>query len=298
MTEQQKQAFDDPDSGVIRKLQKATNLLGKDKTNKELLNGFKEAVDNYNSTIAGLIKDGALQSNLDARYHLPSKMIEFVLKQVYERAVSPQVDLLKHYENGTDNVYGELKSRFISDALALAGLNSEHVFVDLGSGVGNVVLQAALEFGCESWGCEMMVNACKLADAQQKEFAARCRLWGIKSGQVRLERGDFLENSEILRTIKRADVILVNNHAFTPKLNQRLTDLFLDLKDGCKIVSLKKFGGEDHEITSRNLFNPANLLVVTKHEWYRNYVSWTDAVGTYYIATKDDSRLQNFAGFQ
>ncbi len=297
LTDEQKKVFNDPNSGLIRQLEKAKNLLSstRDVTNKALLDGFKNAVDNYNSTIDGLIKDGAVAANLDAMHHVPLKMVECILRQVYDRAVSPKVELLKHYENGTDNIYGELKPRFVCEALAEAGLKSDQVFVDLGSGVGNVVLQAALEFGCESWGCEMMENACKLADAQQKEFGARCRLWGIRTGRVRLERGDFLENGEIQKTMRRADVILVNNQAFTPQLNQNLTDLFLDLKDGCKIVSLKSFVPHGHQITSRNLSNPVNLLDVWEGEYHSGSVSWTDAGGNYFIAKKDEKRLKAFA---
>ncbi|CAG8627027.1 7573_t:CDS:2, partial [Scutellospora calospora] len=41
---------------------------------------------------------------------------------------------------------------FVSEILRKTRLNHEQVFVDLGSGVGNVVLQAALEIGAESWG--------------------------------------------------------------------------------------------------------------------------------------------------
>jgi H3 lysine-79-specific histone-lysine N-methyltransferase len=297
LTEEQQKVFKEPDSGLIRQLEKARNILSStgDITNKELLDGFKKAVDNYNSTIEGLVQDGALATNLDAMHHLPLKMVKCIIEQVYDRAVSPKVELLKQYEAGSDNVYGELKPPFISEALAEAGLKSDQVFVDLGSGVGNVVLQAALEFGCESWGCEMMENACKLADAQQKEFAARCRLWGIQTGQVQLKRGNFLENREILKTIQKADVILVNNQVFTPELNQKLTDLFLDLKDGCKIISLKPFVDDGHQVTSRHLFNPANLLVVTKLEYFSGSVSWTDGGGSYYIARKDDKRLESFA---
>jgi len=221
-------------------------------------------------------------------------MIRCILQQVYDRAVSPNVELLKHYENGTDNVYGELKDKFISEALIKTGLKSGQVFVDLGSGVGNVVLQAALEFGCESWGCEMMKNASDLAEAQEKEFNARCRLWGIQPGNMHLERGDFLENRKIHQAMKRADVILVNNQAFTPDLNQKLVQLFLDLKDGCKIVSLKSFVPDGHKITSRNRDNPVNLLSVKKGEYFSKSVSWTDAGGTYFIATKDEKLVKKF----
>src|SRR6266536_3086771 len=294
LTKDQAIAFKEPNAGIIRKLTKAMNLLNRDRLNKELLDGFKDAVDVYNSAIDRLIKDGALAANLDSIHHLPFPMVRCILRQIYDRAVSPKVDLLKQYENGTDNVYGELLHPFVSRILGDAGLKSDQVFVDLGSGVGNVVLQAALEFGCESWGCEMMENACKLADAQKDEFAARCRLWGIETGEVHLEKGDFLENQPILAAMKKADVILVNNQAFTPGLNQRLTDLFLDLKNGCKIISLKSFVPHGHQISSRNLGNPVNLLDVVPGEYHSNSVSWTDAGGSYFMATKDESRLKAY----
>ncbi|PMD41430.1 DOT1-domain-containing protein [Hyaloscypha variabilis F] len=295
LAEEQKDAFCNPTSGLIRQLEKAKNLLSstRDITNKVLLDGFKKAVENYNLTIEGLLEEGALATNLDAMHHLPLRMVHYILQQVYDRAVSPKVELLKHYENGTDNIYGELEKPFISKVLAKVGLTSDQVFVDLGSGVGNVVLQAALEFGCESWGCEMMENACKLAEAQEKEFAARCRLWGIQTGKVQLERGDFLVNQEILKTIKRADVILVNNQAFTPQLNQNLIHLFLDLRDGCKIISLKQFGVD--QISSRKANDPANVLDYTELEYFSGSVSWTNANGHYFIAEKDSKRLEGFA---
>jgi len=252
-------------------------------------------VNCFNSAVEGLVAAGSLSDNLDSMHHLPLNMIRCILRQVYDRAVSPKVDLLKAYENGTDNVYGELLPTFVSKFLAETSLKSDQVFVDLGSGVGNVVLQAALEVGCESWGCEMMENACLLADAQEKEFSARCRLWGVRAGRIRLEKGDFLLNDPILKAMRKADVILVNNQAFTPQLNQSLIDLFLDLKDGCKIVSLKSFVPQGHQITARTQHNPVNLLDVRQGEYHSDSVSWTDASGTYFIATKDSKRLQAFA---
>ena len=85
-----------------------------DFTNKELLEGFKKAVDNYNSTLEELIQGGALATNLDAMHHLPLDMVKCIMEQVYDRAVSPKVELLTKYEAGSDNVYGELRPPFIS----------------------------------------------------------------------------------------------------------------------------------------------------------------------------------------
>ncbi|KAI9850072.1 MAG: Nucleosomal histone H3-Lys79 methylase [Thelocarpon superellum] len=287
LTEEQGVRVLDESTGIHRKLKRAI-AHGSEKD-------FRDGLDEYNDYIVALRDDGALARNLDETHTLLLPLVEHILTQTYARTVSLKVDSLRKYENGTDNVYGELLPRFIAKIIQDTKLRSYHVFVDLGSGVANVVLQTALQVGCESWGCEMMENACELAELQEREFAARCRLWGLARGQVHLERGDFLKNTRIAQVLKRADVVLVNNQAFTPALNQGLVNLFLDLKEGCQIVSLKSFVPSDHKITTRNINSPVNLLEVQTKPYYSNCVSWTNAPGTYCIARKDVRRLKAFA---
>lgn len=255
---------------------------------------FREVIKEWNDTLTKLRRDGTISRMLDSLHNLGLPLIERVLTQTYSRTVSPRVGTLRQYENGTDNVYGELLPRFISKIFKDTSMKSNHLFIDLGSGVGNVVLQAALEIGCQSWGCEMMDNACDLAELQEKEFKARCRLWGLAAGDIHLERGDFLKNAAIGSVLQNADVVLVNNQAFTPQLNNGLINLFLDLKEGCQIVSLKSFVPHGHKITSRNLNSPVNLLDVETKRYWSDSVSWTDAAGTYFVARKDSSNLRTF----
>lgn len=276
----------DDSSGTSRKLKRALRNQSED--------DFKDVLNEFNREIVKFRKNGSLSAILSKQHSLSLSLIERILAQVYSRTVSPRVESLRKYENGTDNVYGELLPRFVSGILKDTRLRSDHIFVDLGSGVGNVVLQAALEVGCESWGCEIMENPCALAELQQQEFEARCCLWGLAVGDVHLVRGDFLENKEIGVILKKADVVLVNNQAFNPALNDSLIRLFLDLKDGCQIVSLKSFVPPGHKLAERNIHNPVNLLTVKKKEYYSNSVSWTDQGGDYFVATKDSSRLREF----
>ncbi|KAL2800416.1 S-adenosyl-L-methionine-dependent methyltransferase [Aspergillus keveii] len=284
--EEDMKEFNDESSGIKRKVRRAL-IRGSEAE-------FRESVADYNDAIQRLRRNGSIAKKLDATHKLSLPHVERILTQIYSRTVSPRVESLRQYENGTDNVYGELLPRFISTIFKETGLKSNHVFVDLGSGVGNVVLQAALEIGCESWGCEMMDNACDLAELQQAEFRARCRLWGIAPGKTQLVRGDFLNEQSIIDVLKRADVILINNQAFTPQLNNELINHFLDMKEGCQIVSLKSFVPAGHQIQSRNLNSPINLLKVKKREYWSNSVSWTDVGGDYFIATKDSSKLKRF----
>ena len=274
-------------NGLLRKLKRATSRPAGEE--------FSMLIEEWNQLLRRLRDKGIITKALDEMKSLDLKLVERILTQTYSRTVSLHVRQLVQYENGTDNIYGELLPKFISTILKKdTKLHSGQIFVDLGSGVGNVVLQAALEIGCESWGCEMMDKACNLAELQEKEFRARCQLWGLAAGEVHLERGDFLTNTATSKILRKADVVLVNNQAFTPELNENLISLFLDLKEGCKIVSLKSFVPSGHKITSRNLDSAHNILDVKEKQYFSACVSWTDAPGNYYISTKDGSKLRSF----
>lgn len=249
----------------------------------------------FNALISKSLADDTIQTYTQSLHALPLPFVERILSQIYNRTVSPQVNILKQYENGTDNVYGELLPRFTNQIFADTGLTSGQVFVDLGSGVGNVVLQAALQIGCESWGIEFMPNPCLLATAQKREFEARCRRYNISPGKINLLQGDFLQSPTIEKVLQRADVVLVNNQAFTPDLNDKLVMKFLDLKDGCKVVSLKSFVPANWRLKERNLGDVRNLLYPAKmKEYFSDSVSWTDREGTWFLAEKDSAKIVKF----
>ena len=258
------------------------------------LSEYQSILTEFNDLILRLRNDSTIATVLDTMPRIPLALIERVLSQVYSRAVSPRIHLLGRYENGTDNVYGELLPLFISQIFRDTHLNSDSVFLDLGSGVGNVVLQAALEVGCESWGIEMMPNPCELARAQATEFPARCRMWGLAVGSVSLLQGDFLDDARLGAVLRKADVVLVNNQAFLPKLNDNITTLLLDLKEGAKVVSLKSFVPSGWKLTSRTSGDPKGVLEVEQKEYWSKCVSWTDIGGEYFIATKNSSRLARY----
>ena len=283
----ERDCFENESSGFPQRLSRAIKRQSEGEV--------RNIIEEWNRALINLRDSGVISKVLDDYRSLHPDLVERILTQTYSRIVSPRVSSLREYENGTDNVYGELLPKFVSNILHRdTSLKSDQLFVDLGSGVGNVVLQAALEIGCESWGCEMMKNASDLAELQRDEFKARCGLWGLAAGKVMLERGDFLSNAVIGRVLKRADVVLVNNQAFTPELNESLTRLFLDLKEGCRVISLKSFVPAGHKITTRNLYSPYNVLRVEQREYYSNCVSWTNAPGTYYVSIKDMGQIRAF----
>ena len=159
---------------------------------------------------------------------IPPPVLLRIVEETYQRAVGPNVAELRHYEAFSSEVYGELLPPFVTEIIKTTGLNSSHLFLDLGSGVGNVVLQASLATGCKSYGIEMMAGPAKLARIQLEQFRIRCKMWGVSMGDVELEEGDMLRSGKTDDLITKADVILVNNKVFLESCESRF---ILDIVD-------------------------------------------------------------------
>ena len=157
----------------------------------------------------------------------------------------------------------------------------------LGSGVGNCVLQAALEFGCDlSFGCELMAGASKLTDLQNQELINRCKLLGLHIGSTQFSlRQSFVENKVVQELLPKVDVLLVNNFIFDAKLNLQIQKLIQTLKPGCKIITLKNLRPFGYSIDFNDVENILNRLKVERFDLQENSVSWTHRGGEYYIST-------------
>jgi H3 lysine-79-specific histone-lysine N-methyltransferase len=81
--------------------------------------------------------------------------LKHILQKCYNKSVADP-NLLNHYEAFTPEVYGETSFELICQILdKLHPISPENKFVDLGSGVGQVVLQVAALTDCEmSFGIE------------------------------------------------------------------------------------------------------------------------------------------------
>lgn len=245
---------------------------------------FKAALDKFNNTIREKVEDGSINQVLDGMHALPLSLVKRILAQVYQRTVSPYAHELRRVK-GKETTYGELLPTFIHTIFQQTGLNSLSVFVDLGSGVGNVVLQSALQTGAESWGIEILDNPHKYARHQARELRARCQLWNLSLGPIHVLHGSFLDDTRVDDVLRRADVVLVNNKVFPQAYNNALLDKFLDLKDGARVVSLESFaGGGKHGVRNENSI--ANLFDEVRHDSGTNSVSWAGESVEYFIATK------------
>jgi H3 lysine-79-specific histone-lysine N-methyltransferase len=216
------------------------------------------------------------------------------MHQVYSRVVSDHAEKLRKYEAFSNNVYGEMNASFVSNIVREADIRRDSVFIDLGSGIGNVVLQVAALCGCACWGIEQMATPAQLALKQLEEFKTRAKCYRISTGPVTFIQGNFLEEKRVAELMKRATHVLCNNYAFSAELNQDLLQLFLDLPDGARIVSLKSFIAPDRRITKRTASSVENILSVKEHVYERGSVSWTATSGAWFIHTVDRQAVKQF----
>lgn len=263
--------------GTVRLLKRAVH--------KNEPQDFINTIESFNKTILANIDNGRIATVLDEKHAIPLSLVRRIVDQVYWRRVSPFAHVLKRVK-GKETTYGELLAPFVHSIFQQTGLNSQSVFVDLGSGVGNVVLQSALQTGAESHGIEIMDAAAGYADDQATELRARAKLWNISLGPMTLLHGDFLESPQIDDVLRRADVVLVNNKVFPSKLNNQLLDKFLDLKLGCKVVSLASFGAGGGKHGARNENSIANLFDEERYDSGTGSVSWASESVEYFIMTK------------
>lgn len=253
---------------------------------------FKTSINEFNDLMKTLRDSGEIAETIKSMKVVHFKFVSELLNQVYARMISPRTQELRNYKAFSNNVYGELLPPFTSKVFRQTKMTSKSVFIDLGSGVGNCVLQSALEIGCESWGCEIMKVASSYGADQQKELEHRIKSYNIGMGDIQLRSADFVNNSEIQGVLRRADVVLVNNYAFDAELNGNLIDMFLDLKEGAKIVSLKSFVPPDYVISEANIESPLNILRVESKQFSEGDVSWQANGGKYYISTIDRTQLE------
>ncbi|KAH3676110.1 hypothetical protein WICMUC_002407 [Wickerhamomyces mucosus] len=279
---------DSPYQSIVGRYSKAYSSANFD----ELIKVIKE----YNSLVSKAHQNHRLTSHLQNKNSFSRLAIHEILGQIYSRAVAPKSHILKKYKGFSHEVYGELLPKFISKIFDHTGLNSNSTFIDLGSGVGNVTIQAALEYGAESYGCELMENCCKLANEQLKEFHTRTKYYGLNPGKVELLEGDFNENPLVKKIIDRCDVILVNNFLFEPELNEQVLQLLENIKIGTKIISLKPILPASYTLRNDgndNIFR--SKLKVRCYEFDNDCVSWSSTGGFYYITELTDKIQEEYS---
>lgn len=121
---------------------------------------------------------------------------------------------------------GELSPRGTSKLIGLCNLHPDDVFVDVGSGIGNIVAQVAIQttaklvIGLEM-RAELVCLSRQLVADGKRAFPALSR--------IKLVEGDIAAEEVGESVITQATVIFANNLLFTPTANQALHVLCSEL---------------------------------------------------------------------
>ncbi|WWC85945.1 uncharacterized protein L201_000815 [Kwoniella dendrophila CBS 6074] len=270
--------------------------------------GFLRAMERYNRAMQDLQQEGSMKSHLKGRRMKTrewSQLVDFVHDSAYSRIVGPYSNELEHHPkhpvevaeaiSGKEDAYGELRHNFMSRIIEQTKLGPDSVFVDLGSGVGNCVVQAALQAGSRSYGFELLPVPAHCARLQLREVQRRWAMWGLKGNlDVEVHEGDFRVLPVVAKRLREADVVLVNNEVFPSSLNIDLTNMFLDLKDGAKIVSLKPFVPEGFRMNESNCDSFGAIVKSSQHTYYQDWVTWKGDSGKYYVQIIDRTKRAKF----
>uniref|UniRef100_A0A672IV91 Histone-lysine N-methyltransferase, H3 lysine-79 specific n=1 Tax=Salarias fasciatus TaxID=181472 RepID=A0A672IV91_SALFA len=220
-------------------------------------------------------------------------LLRHILQQVYNHSVTDP-EKLNNYEPFSPEVYGETSFDLVAQIIDEMEMMEEDTFVDLGSGVGQVVLQVAAATNCKHYyGVEKADTPATYAETMDKEFKKWMKWYGKKHGEYTLERGDFL-SEEWKERIANTSIIFVNNFAFGPEVDHQLKERFANMKEGGKIVSSKPFAPLNFRINSRNLSDIGTIMRVVELSPLRGSVSWTGKPVSYYLHTIDRTILENY----
>ena len=97
----------------------------------------------------------------------------------------------------------------MSKIIDQTNLGPDSLFVDLGSGVGNCVLQAALQAGCKSYGFELLPVPSHCARLQVEEIKKRWAMWGLVGNpELEVHECDFRFNPDVTKRLHKADVVV------------------------------------------------------------------------------------------
>lgn len=237
-------------------------------TMRNFCDTFNKAID----SIKALEKGTSLPAK---RFTYPSRnMLRHIVQQVYNYAVS-EPEKLNQYEPFSPEVYGETSFELVCQMVDEINITQDDVFIDLGSGVGQVILQVAASTKAKICiGIEKAEVPSRYAENMHQMFVTWMKWFGKKHGEYKLLKGDFLSD-EHREKIMSATVVFVNNFAFGPHVDHQLKERFADLKDGAKIVSSKSFCPLNFRITDRNLSDIGTIIHVREMSPLRGSVSWT-----------------------
>lgn len=246
---------------------------------------------------------------------LPLERAQDIYYEVYAKVVEPQLEEVKKSKPWADTTYGEMRPRFFESIIRMVSLSPHKLFVDLGSGVGNVAIYAALRTGCTAFGIEKVTVRAQAAKEQLDRVQRLASLEEGVMGAVELVHGDILDHHRVSQLIGQADLVLVNNLAFgvecrssyffsrfivdvingNTTVNLRIGQLLRQLKAGAYVFTLKPLGvsARPGKASVRDEDALGHIMNCSSHRYDPDSFSWSPSRGGYYVHIMQGERKQS-----
>lgn len=278
----------------------AIKILLSEQTDNKSYHSIKSLCDKYNRTTESVLKMNKGTSIAPkTKSRAPESLLKNIIQQVYNYSVSDPNELNK-YSPFSSETYGETSFEFMAQLIEKDQFRpkEDDVFIDLGSGVGHLVLQMAASVKCKKcYGIEIADVPAGFAKKMEERFKFWMNWHGKTYSEFELFHGDFFDK-KYTEIIKSATYILVNNFAFKPDVDHKLKQRFLDLKDGTQILSSKSFclTKPKSRVTERDLTDIGSIMNVRpiQPELKKDSVSWTHKPLPYYLHILDGIRVERY----
>ncbi|KAL6731778.1 hypothetical protein Aduo_002607 [Ancylostoma duodenale] len=274
----------------------ASTFNNVDKTNLEEV---RAVVEDFNKVAAPYAKLWKGQTNPAfeswSQDRADVELLTIICSLSFSRAVSNPQLLNNHYAPFSSGVYGETSYEQMQSIIDQIGFRESDVFLDLGCGVGQLVMYVAGGTRVKrSVGIEINDLPANYGAAMGEDFSKWMKWWKKKCRPFQLIHGDMLDEQYRSMITQEATIIFINNYAFEPELDLHIKNMLADCHVGTRIISTKAYATGTKRVNMRNLGDVESIMEVSQLKTVKQPTSWTPNNVPYYLHTVTHSKMMNF----
>eukprot|EP01063_Lacrimia_lanifica_P019470 TRINITY_DN2677_c0_g1_i1.p2 TRINITY_DN2677_c0_g1~~TRINITY_DN2677_c0_g1_i1.p2 ORF type:complete len:295 (+),score=132.56 TRINITY_DN2677_c0_g1_i1:72-956(+) len=221
------------------------------------------------------------ESHLAAGLQLDADVMDELKQDIYERCGKRRKML--HWAKCPKFILDPLIERM----MVLAKVTPQDTFLDIGSGVGNVVESMATRVGCNGVGIEIAKVNHEVAMAAKPLFAEYRSQHGLREAKTEFVCGDIMKMADGMDYINNASVIWCSNKLFPIEVNSYLVNAFKETPPGTRIFVMNNLYNH-HRPSCKTQAECFKYFKFTDFAWGAGDVEWTNAPGCMYMYTRTD----------
>lgn len=218
-------------------------------------------------------------------------LVRFIIRRCQNKCIKDPKSLLK-YKPFSNQTYGELLFDGICTIIDNVKPKKDDIFLDVGSGIGQVVLVWAALTDCHlAIGIEMDPIRSTYAQDMLTHFAKMMSFFGKHHCVVQLEQVDFKEKNALIQNSPPI-VVLANLMSIETELESSLSSL----KIGSKVILRDRLARRSDAIRTKKNQNHLAALTSSLPTTVKCEVSWSGKIQPFYIYTIDKEKVPEEPG--